>query len=76
MEDVGRWHAERETFMIQQLLERLQNRDGARVLLICGRTHMGPLGKRLEGLKWVVGYTDIGVFPWYVEDWVTGFLGI
>lgn len=65
--EIARCHREREQYMCQKALA--ETGESKSILLICGRTHAGPMNRELERRGHSVEIIDLKDQSWYVENW-------
>jgi len=67
-ERIQEWHTEREQFMVEQLIGKLQDKCEP-TLLICGRLHREPIAAFLRNRGVDAGVLDLADYAWFSANW-------
>ena len=73
LQQIERWHSEREQFMVEHLLGEQQDRCEP-TLLICGRLHGERLAALLRDRGIEVEVTDLAHYGWFSDAWDVDYL--
>ena len=68
LDQVGRWHSEREQFMVDRLVGEQRDRCES-TLLVCGRLHRDRLAALLRDCGVEAEIIDLANYEWFSSEW-------